>query len=300
MLLLAVGALWQLNRGEHPVTEQSHAPTTSSPPSTSSDRDRIRCSLPTAGLDALSPQGESLFLSIVTSAENSTLRWEQQAGYIEYNVEGNDDENRGYTGGIVGFTSKTHDMLLLVRRYDAAVPNNPLSPYIGALTAVDGTSSTQGLGPGFVRAWKGAARDDRFLQTQLELTRQLYLRPAVDLAKRDKLGLLGQFVYADAAVMHGLDDSRGLGRIRRDALADTKSPASGGDEKGYLAAFLDARVAEMRREKGHMETSRVDTGQRAFLEAGNLGLTLPLQWKTYGDRFSIVSTDECARRGISQ
>lgn len=298
MLLLAAAAAWHLvNIRGGPVTEQSRSPTA---PTSSLDRNRVRCLSQEGITDPLSPGGESLFFSLIASAENSTVRWEQQVGYIEYNVEGNAAENRGYTAGIVGFTSKTHDMLMLVRNYAELVPNNPLSPYLEALARVDGSSSTDGLGPSFVRAWKAAARDDRFRQAQIDLARKLYVRPAVALAEQDKLGELGQFAYVDAAVMHGLDDAQGLGKIRQRAMAAAAPPAKGGDEKTYLDEFLDGRTAQMRREKGHQDTSRVDTGQRAFLNQGNLGLTLPLEWKIYGDSYSILSEGECARRGIRE
>ena len=270
----------------------------SSGPSSSGRAGQVRCLPSQDPVDPLSATGESLFLSLIASAENSSLRWEDQVGYIEYNVEGNSSENRGYTGGIVGFTSKTHDMLQLVRAYAKLAPDNPLAGYVDALTEVDGSSDTEGLGQPFVRAWKRAASDPKFRQAQLDLARSQYIQPAVALAKQDKVGVLGQFAYVDAAVMHGTDAS-GLGKIRQDALGKAKPPAQGGAEKDYLGAFLDARVAAMKREKGHKETSRVDTMQRAFLGAGNLSLTLPLEWKTYGDTYDLYSQDECARRGIS-
>ncbi|MEU8047419.1 chitosanase [Micromonospora echinofusca] len=47
--------------------------------------------------------------------------------------------------------------------------------------------------------------------------------------------------------------------IRSRALARAKPPAQGGDERTWLHAFLDERVAEMRKEPAHSDTSRVDT-----------------------------------------
>jgi chitosanase len=299
MILVAFGATWHLGRVHGAQVEERTREPVASGNAAQGDHDRVRCSS-AASADPSSPAGETLVLSMVASAENSTLRWEQQVGYLEYNVEGNAAENRGYTGGIVGFTSKTHDMLELVRAYDAAAPGNPLSPYLPALADVDGSSRRTGLGSGFEQAWASAAKDERFLQAQVDLTRKLYLQPAVALAKADRVGPLGQFAYVDAAVMHGLDDAKGLGRIRRDATAAARPPAQGGDEKAYLDAFLDARVATMKTEKGHKDTTRVNTAQRVFLDAGNLALDLPLEWKTYGDRYTILATDECARRGIKE
>jgi chitosanase len=84
--------------------------------------------------------------------------------------------------------------------------------------------------------------------------------------------------------MHGAD---GLAKLRRKAAAAAKLPAQGGDETAYLNAFLDARVALMRSEEAHNNTTRIDTAQREFLRAGNLDLTTPLSWRVYGTTFAI-------------
>jgi chitosanase len=106
----------------------------------------------------------------------------------------------------------------------------------------------------------------------------------VRLAKQDGLRALGQFAYYDAAVMHGVSGLRG---IRAAAMRTAALPAQGGDEISYLNAFLNARVAEMRTEEAHSDTSRVDTAQRKFLAASNLDLMAPLSWKVYGDSYRV-------------
>src|SRR5271154_2634380 len=98
---------------------------------------------PASGLK--DPAKKEIAMELVSSAENSSLDWKAQYGYIEYNVEGNEDENRGYTGGIIGFTSRTHDMLELVEYYDKIARGNVLETYLPALREVDGTSSKTGL-----------------------------------------------------------------------------------------------------------------------------------------------------------
>ncbi|MEP7160043.1 MAG: chitosanase [Dermatophilaceae bacterium] len=237
------------------------------------------------------PQLHELAWMLVASAENSNLDWRSNVGYIEYNVEGNAAENRGYTGGVVGFTSKTHDMLLLIRKYVAAAPtNNPLAAYLPALAKVDGTSSSAGLGVPFVAAWKTAAKDPRFVEAQISLADAMYFQPAVTQAIADGLGPLGQFAYFDAMVMHGPgSDAMSFGGIRAAAARAAKTPGQGGNEKAFISAFLDARVRAMKAEDGHSDTSRVDTAQRVFLNAGNLTLQLPLTWSVYGDRYRVTS-----------
>lgn len=226
------------------------------------------------------PALKDVAMQLVSSAENSSLDWRAQYSYIEDIGDG-----RGYTAGIIGFCSGTGDMLELVRAYTDAVPDNPLAQYLPALEAVDGTDSHEGLDPGFTAAWQLAAGDPAFRAAQDDERDTVYFDPAVALAKQDGLGALGQFAYYDAAVMHGFE---GLQAIRGTALATSQPPSGGGSETSYLEVFLDARVAEMKTEEAHSDTSRVDTAQREFLRAGNLGLALPLRWAVYGDPYEIT------------
>lgn len=223
-------------------------------------------------------------MMLVSSAENSSLNWRAQYGYIEDIGDG-----RGYTGGIIGFCSGTSDMLAMVQYYNTIAPNNALTPYIAALKKVDGTASHTGLGDAFVSAWKKAAQDPLFQKAQDYERDRVYFNPAVSQAKSDGLRALGQFAYYDAMVMHGPgDDAVSFGGIRAKAMKSAKTPARGGDEKTYLKAFLAARKAAMLTEAAHDDTSRVDTEQTTFLNAGNLNLNLPLNWSVYGDPFSLT------------
>ncbi|POX37649.1 chitosanase [Streptomyces sp. Ru73] len=234
-----------------------------------------------AGLD--DPAKKEIAMQLVSSAENSSLDWKAQYGYIEDIGDG-----RGYTGGIIGFCSGTHDMLELVELYTKRKPDNVLAKYLPALRKVDGSDSHEGLGKGFTDAWKKAAQDRAFQQAQNDERDRVYFNPAVKQGKADGVGALGQFAYYDAIVMHGDGgDPTSFGSIRKKALAKAKPPAQGGDEKKYLTAFLDARVWAMKQEEAHSDTSRVDTAQRVFLNKGNLNLDPPLDWKVYGDPYHI-------------
>ena len=230
------------------------------------------------------PGKKEIAMQLVSAAENSSLDWKAQYGYIEYNVEGNAKENRGYTGGIIGFTSKTHDMLELVEYYEKISPGNLLSGYLPALKKVDGPSSMEGLGKKFEADWKKAGADAKFREAQDHERDRVYFEPAVTLAEADGVRALGQFLYYDAAVMHGED---GMKNVRRVAMKTAKRPVDGGDEGAYLRAFVEARKAEMRKEEGHADTTRVDTMERVFVEAGNFELGLPLRFKVYGDTYVI-------------
>jgi hypothetical protein len=233
--------------------------------------------------DLFDAKKKEIAMELVSSAENSSLDWRAQYTYIEDIGDG-----RGYTGGIIGFCSGTGDMLEVVQDYANREPGNGLASYLPALKKVNGTASHTGLGTPYVTAWHKAASDTVFQAAQDAERDSVYFNPAVNQAKADGLRALGQFAYYDAIVMHGPgDDGTSFGGIRKAAMKKAKTPAQGGDETTYLNAFLDARVAAMKTEEAHSDTSRVDTEQRVFLKAGNLDLNTPLTWKTYGDSYSI-------------
>jgi len=243
---------------------------------------------PSGPSDLGSPGSKEIAMKLVSSAENATLDWRAQYGYIEDISDG-----RGYTGGIIGFTSGTGDMLELVQAYAAQAPGNPLAAFLPALRDVNGTASHNGLGDSFVAAWKAAAQSPEFRAVQDSERDRVYFNPAVSMAKGDGLGALGQFIYYDAAVVHG----RGKGLftldgIRTTAMARAATPTQGGKEADYLNAFLDARVVAMKSEPAHQDVSRIETAQRVFLQQGNLSLRPPLTWKIYGDSYTIAEAWE--------
>ncbi|MEV5736839.1 chitosanase [Streptomyces sp. NPDC052292] len=229
------------------------------------------------------PAEKELAQRIVASAENSTLDWRGSYGYIEDIGDG-----RGYTAGIIGFCTGTHDLLTLVERYTRAHPGNGLAPYLPALRKVDGTGSHQGLDPGFTAAWKAEAKLPAFRAAQEEERDRVYFDPAVRLAKLDGLGTLGQFVYYDAMVFHGPGTGRdGFYGLRERALRKAGSPSLGGSERAYLDVFLDVRREAMRARSSTIDTTRVDTAQRRFLREGNLELRTPLTWQVYGETYRV-------------
>jgi len=234
-------------------------------------------------VDLTNPEKKEIAMKLVSSAENSSLDWKAQYGYIEDIGDG-----RGYTAGIIGFCSGTHDMLELVEEYTRRSPGNVLAKYLPALRDVDGSDSHDGLDPNFTGDWRSAASDAVFQASQNDERDRVYFNPAVNQGKSDGVRTLGQFIYYDAIVMHGDgNDGTSFGGIRARALARATPPSQGGNETTWLNAFLDARVWAMQQEEAHSDTSRVDTAQRVFLNAGNFDLNTPLAWKVYGDSYRI-------------
>jgi chitosanase len=229
------------------------------------------------------PAAKELAQKIVSSAENSTLDWRTAYGSVEDIGDG-----CGYTAGVIGFCTATHDLLALVENYTKAHPGNGLETYLPALRKVDGSASHDGLDPGFPAAWKAEAKLPAFRQAQDTERDRVYFDPAVRLAKLDGLGTLGQFVYYDAMVFHGPGiDADGFYVLRDRTREKAKPPAEGGDEKAYLDAFLDVRRAAMKQRKATLDTSRIDTAQRRFLANGNLDLRTPLVWSVYGETYRV-------------
>ena len=269
-----------------PVPSDSTSPTASPSPSTSASGPSTKPGKPpvpggvgVGGDDLSDPHKKEIAMELVSSAENSSLDWQKQYAYIEDIGDG-----RGYTAGIIGFCSGTGDMEEMIQIYTKMEPNNILAKYLPALHKVDGSDSHAGLAPNFPTDWKTAANDPVFRKAQDQERDAQYFNPALDQAKKDGLQALGQFIYYDAAVMHGADETMD---IRTRALKKAKPPSQGGDEVSYLNAYLDERIVQMKKEAAHDDTSRVDTEQRVFLKNGNLTLNTPLSWKTYGDPYSI-------------
>ncbi|WP_314066147.1 chitosanase [uncultured Vagococcus sp.] len=229
---------------------------------------------------------KEIAMELVSSAENSSLKWQDQYAYIEDIQDG-----RGYTAGIIGFCSGTGDMLELVKTYTKHQSDNELAQFLPALEKVNGSASHDGLGVEFEAAWKAAAKDKGFQQAQDEIRDRIYFNPGVKQAQEDGLSTLGQFIYYDGMVMHGPGDgsvpmAESFPGIREAALRLSKTPAEGGDERVYLTGFLDERAKIMGLEDAHEDLSRIEA-QRQFLKAGNMELETPLKWKMYGEPFEI-------------
>ncbi|WP_219721950.1 chitosanase [Microbacterium aurantiacum] len=236
------------------------------------------------------PIKREVAMAVMISAENSDIEWWTKYGYIEPI-----NDHRGYTAGIVGFTSGTGDMLELVKYYTSKVPGNNLAKWIDELEDVNGTDDIGPLGSAYVADWEAEAQQPRWQQAQRDMVNRMYFDVSVDQAIADGLGPLGQFIYFDAYVMHGDGGDTGFDAMRTRTRAKAKTPASGGTEAAYLKAFLDERRTTMKNAPEDVDgawedTSRIDTAQRVFLNNGNFNLNTPLTWAVYGESFSLPAT----------
>ncbi|KRO04808.1 csn protein [Levilactobacillus paucivorans] len=221
--------------------------------------------------------------ALVASAENSTTNYHRQYGYLEDIGDG-----RGYTAGIIGFTTANGDLRQVIQRYVHLKPqHNGLKPYLPALKAAVGSATHHGLGHPFIQAWHQAAKDPKLIHAENYILDTEYLNPVLRAAKKDNLSPLGQYIYYDAMVVHGPgNDKSSFGGIRRQAKRLAKTPRQGGNETHYLQAFLKARTPIMRQEAAHHDLSRLNA-QRQFIRDKNFQLQRPLRWQMYGDRYHL-------------
>ncbi|MEJ2862432.1 chitosanase [Actinomycetospora flava] len=240
------------------------------------------------GLD--DPDRKHVAEAIISSFENSTTT-------LPYDAAQRLDDGRGITAGRAGFTSGTHDLLLVVRRYEqVAGPQNPLHRYVRPLTRIDeqgGGSGTSGL-DGFEDVWRRTSRTDpRLNQAQDAVYDELYFRPAMDQSR--PLGLttaLGQLVILDTAVQHGRGGPDGLLAL----IAETDRQQEGGSDAErtvWLRQFLEVRRAHLRDPADDETTEvwresipRVDT-LVSLIDQRRFDLATPLTWTFAGSRFSV-------------
>jgi len=244
------------------------------------------------GLD--DPDRKHVAEAIISTFENSTTA-------LPYDAAQRLDDGRGITAGRAGFTSGTHDLLLVVRRYEQiAGGSTPLSRYVRPLTAIDtqvadggDADDTEGL-DGFEDTWRTTSRTDpRLDQAQDAVYDDLYFRPAMDQAR--PLGLttgLGQLVILDTAVQHGRGGPDGLLAL----IAETnRKQESGSDPEHtvWLRQFLEIRRAHLRdpadddtADVWRASIPRVDT-LVSLIDQRRFDLATPLTWTFAGDRFDL-------------
>jgi chitosanase len=245
------------------------------------------------------PVKKQIFLEMVNSAEQSALDWTTAYPYCEDIHDG-----RGYTTGIAGFTTDsagatTDDgpgVLGVVLYYNSVTPGNVLAKYTQALQAAAnaGTGSHSGIDAvgSFCADWATAAATATFKNAQQHDFDVTAFDPARELAQADGLGVLGQALYVDDAILNGYGGDPSLANDVAAAKQAARTPAQGGDETTYLKAFVAAYRASILADPGHASdgsVGRADTMWGPLANAGNFELNTPLHWSMYGQAFDITS-----------
>lgn len=234
---------------------------------------------------------------IISTFENSTTE-------IQYAYAEDIGDGRGITAGRAGFTSGTSDLLMVVKEYTKAYPDNLLQKYLPALQHIEDAKEqgnidgdTAGL-DGFVVAWRQASESDggKLNKVQDDMVDKLYFNPAI--AQADAVGIrsaLGQAVIWDTNIQHGSgNDPDGLPALIRETV-NKYGKVSGQQEQLWLDGFLTIRYNHLQhaaspetRAAWRESVTRVDA-LRGLLKDNKLDLQPPLTWKVYGDEFRLDS-----------
>ena len=242
------------------------------------------------GLD--DPARRHVAEAIISTFENSTTE-------LPYAAAHRLGDGRGITAGRAGFTSGTHDLLLVVQRYVATAGHStPLGGYLPALRAIDAAvedggdgSDTTGL-DGFEDAWRSTSQTDpRLNGAQDAVYDELYFRPAMERARAvGQATALGQLVVLDTAVQHGIGGPDGL-----QALLDEAGREQQNDPSAWLGRFLEVRRTHLlspaddeTAEVWQASVPRVDTLE-TLLRQQRFDLDTPLEWTFAGQRFALTA-----------
>lgn len=249
-------------------------------------------SSPSGTTDIRQPVCTEMAYEIVSTAENSTTDWTTAYSYIE-----DINDERGYTGGLIGFTSATGDMLDLVEYYQTLRPTgNPLASYITGLEACAAVgfgagasaAAASNLGSAYLTAWASAANTDPiFRKAQRDKRKSVYWDDALAQALADGVGPLGLALHYDILVNHGPgEDSESYGGILATARASAPPPSSGGTETSYLIKLCDVRDDVLIGWGDYQADGRSGIF-RGLITAGKLSLIAPFSWSVYGETFTI-------------
>ncbi|ASU03934.1 glycoside hydrolase [Streptomyces phage FrodoSwaggins] len=249
-------------------------------------------SSPLATVDIRQPVCQEMAFELTSTAENSTTDWTTSYNYIE-----DIGDDRGYTAGLVGFTSATGDMLVLIQNYAEEYPGNALEGYIPGLEQCaaigygpDASAAAANyLGAAFMTAWINEAdAQPGFRKVQRDMRKSTYWDDCLVQALADGVGPLGLALHYDILVNHGIgEDSQSYGGIIAAARAsDTPPPSAGGDEAAYLTKLCDLRDAVLQ-DWGDYNPLGRSSMFRSLIDGGKLDLLGLITWSIYGDSFSF-------------
>ena len=171
-------------------------------------------------------------------AESLISIWENSQIQKDYGYAENINDGRGVTWGWCGFTTSDGDAINVVKEFQELQGDNPLSPYISQINAMNITDES-----GFIKAVQDSDKGvyiTNFEKAQNHQSDLKYYFPA--LKQVDALGLKLAVSIAelyDSEVVHGEDGVSTI--ISQTNTVVSGTPKSGVDEITWLKAYLDAR-----------------------------------------------------------
>ncbi|TPX61533.1 chitosanase [Powellomyces hirtus] len=157
--------------------------------------------LSTPTLAALTDCQKSMVQQLTNTFENSQT-------HFAFDYCQDIKDGRGFTCGIVGFTTSTRDAFDVVSTYSKDPGySQEFEPYLGKLLELNSTQSDSAEGlSGFCDAWYTAASNPAFRAVQVAKADALYYTPAQKIA--DNLGLtlaISRGQLYDAAIQMGIE-----------------------------------------------------------------------------------------------
>jgi chitosanase len=198
------------------------------------------------------PAGPTLPGAVVTMLDDITAVFEQGKTTPQYATVVNDHDGCGFKAGWASFCTARGDVFTVVSQYTDDVPDNPLRRYLPTLQRLGEAHSddTGALGDAFVNDWRTAAGDRRFDEIQLRVAHELFLTPALEIAKQLNIrSALGAEDLFDTALMMGASsgDCDGLPKLITETIIEASgTPVSGVSEQAFLTSFNQVRIKHMR------------------------------------------------------
>lgn len=231
-------------------------------------------------------------------AEQLTSIFENGTTELQYGYCENIGDNRGYTSGRAGFTTRDGDAYEVVKQYTKKVPVNPLAKYLPELKRLTNQKSSDISGlPEYAETWKSLGNDASFRAAQDHVVDKIYYLPAMKHAKQ--IGItyaLSKAIFYDTIIQHGEgnDPDGFLALIKRTAKCmGGKYPNTGADEKQWLVKFLEVRRDDLAhaydpstRKEWAKSVGRVDTFQQ-LIHTNNWQLKGPFTVHWEGNTYII-------------
>ncbi|KAI8900286.1 lysozyme-like domain-containing protein [Globomyces pollinis-pini] len=190
---------------------------------------------------------ENIVMKLTTVFENSVQNF-------QYDFCSSINDGRGYTSGIIGFTTGTMDAHLVIKQYCKVNPGNSLCRYLWRLQQLDeyflyGTGDPNSVEhlEGYCEAWRVESQSPEFQAIQLHKLKSMYFIPSQRMA--DEVGIksaIGRGLFYDTAIQQGpeCDGDCLSGMIKRMSQPGpfyAKAPSKGGIEMRYIRMFLKFR-----------------------------------------------------------
>ncbi|KAI8916257.1 lysozyme-like domain-containing protein [Gorgonomyces haynaldii] len=183
-------------------------------------------------------------------AEQITNLFEYSQTTFRFAFCKNINDGRGYTSGIIGFTTGTQDAYSVIAKYTQSPgQTNEFAPYLSTLSDLAKQSVQKG-GPvdnvaglsGYCDAWKKASENPIFRRLQIDAQTVIYYEPALKIGAA--LGLKNPASFGqlyDGADINLSSDSNGCRGEQRHHLVFGQACSRTGADQQWFRSTVDQR-----------------------------------------------------------